>query len=88
MNPNLKNTKVVFDSPLFEKKVFTFITSDTPQVIRIELLPDALMKSKGNVDIFIETPDNISPKKLGISEDTRPLGFGMITLKFVDSVTR
>ena len=88
MNPNLKNTKVIFDSPLFEKKVFTFVASDSPHVIRIELFPDALIKSKGNVDIFVQTPDNISPKKLGISEDTRPLGFGMITLKFVDRVTR
>ena len=88
VNHNLENTRVIFDSPLFKKRAFTFTAGDSPSVIRIELLPNALLNSNGNVDIFIETPDNISPKKLGISEDTRPLGFGMIKLKFVDTGTR
>jgi hypothetical protein len=88
MNPNLDNTRVIFDSPLFKRKVFTFTANESSRIIRIELLPNALLNSKGKVDIFVETPDNISPKKLGISEDPRPLGFGMITLKFVDTETK
>ncbi len=88
INPNLVNTTVIFDSPLFKKKAFTFTADDSSRVIRIELFPNALLNSKGNVDIFVETPDSTSPKRLGISEDPRLLGFGMITLKFVDTETK
>ena len=87
MNPNLENTTIIFDSPLFEKKSFIFAVGDTPRVLRIKLFPNALLKSKGNVDISIETPDNISPKILGLSEDSRSLGFGINYLKFVRAET-
>jgi len=88
INSNLETTKVIFKSPLFEKKTFAFAAGDRPHVIRIKLLQNALLESKGNVDISVETPDNVSPKTLGLSDDIRSLGFGITYLKFVRTETK
>ncbi len=54
---------------------------DTPHSYR---LPMGLVSADGLLEIRIKTPDAISPKHLGISEDSRILGVGLKTLQIVE----
>jgi hypothetical protein len=47
-------------------------------------LPAGLVSADGLLEIRIKTPDAISPKELGVNEDSRILGIGLKTLQIVE----
>lgn len=54
-----------------------------PKLFRYAL-PDTIISSGGLLDIRIETPDAISPERLGISEDFRTLGVGVTSVRVIE----
>jgi hypothetical protein len=54
-----------------------------PRIHRYRL-PVGSVSADGLLEIRIKTPDAITPKHLGISDDTRLLGVGLMTLQIVE----
>lgn len=84
LNTNLSQTTVIFHSPLFDSKTFIFKSGDSSKLNRIRLDRDELQKSNGQLDLYLETPNNVSPKSLGYSQDDRSLGFGLISIRITN----
>jgi hypothetical protein len=83
INTKRESTKVKFESPLFETVILRFLKESTSGVIRIRIQSDALEKLNGNIEFEILTPDAISPKELGQSDDSRTLGFGLLSIRVI-----
>ena len=84
LNPAIGSAEVGISSPLFESKRIIFNSAKSNSIIRVKLKKDALLNSGGKVDIFLTTPQAVSPKSMGFSEDTRELGFGITSLELTD----
>jgi hypothetical protein len=63
--------------------ILRFLKESTSGVIRIRIQSDALEKLNGNIEFEILTPDAISPKELGQSDDSRTLGFGLLSIRVI-----
>jgi hypothetical protein len=85
LNTNIEQTQVQFFSPLFDPVTYNFQKGDASIVLSIKLRENALIKTRGDFELFIKTPNNVSPRELGFSEDTRSLGFGIVSMRITDT---
>jgi hypothetical protein len=56
---------------------------DKPQEAVVEI-PASVLGDKGQLDFLFATPDSMSPKKLGISGDSRTLGVGVVSFQLTE----
>jgi len=56
---------------------------DKPQEAVVEI-PANVLGDKGQLDFLFATPDSMSPKKLGISGDSRTLGVGIVSFQLTE----